>query len=695
MDAVESLKQPVEFLTGIGLKTAKRLNKIGIFNCHDLLFHLPVRYEDRTRLHPLGELEEGYSVLVTGSIIVTDIIVRRRSTLVCRISDGTGFLTLRFFHFSAQQQHQLTAGKQLSCFGEVRMGFDGLEMIHPEYRVTADPSILIEPCLTPIYPLTEGVSQSLLRKALKQVLFFCEDSNILLKEWLPESVRQDFKLPTLATSLKTLHAPNPALASVTMQTRALPEFKRLAAEELLAHHFSRMQARSKARLASAPVFSDHTKRCLSFTHTLGFTLTRAQQRVIKEITDDCMKESPMMRLIQGDVGCGKTIVSAVAAFWAVSSGYQVGIMAPTELLAEQHFSNFEHWFEPFDIQVNFLSSKIKGQRRTINLTAIKEGSAQIIIGTHALFQTSVEFSRLGLVIIDEQHRFGVNQRLVLKNKGQVGNLKPHQLMMSATPIPRTLAMLRYSDLDISVIDELPPGRKVVTTRALPAQKREQIISRILDWISHRKQAYWVCTLIEESDILQCEAAEKTLATLTTLLPDVNIGLVHGRMKGSEKIQVMADFKQHKIDLLVATTVIEVGVDVPNAGLMVIENSERLGLSQLHQLRGRVGRGQDESFCLLMYQSPLSLVARKRLTILRETNDGFILAEKDLELRGAGDVLGTRQTGDVAFKVADLSLHQDLIEQVPVMAEMINKEAPEGIEPIINRWLSTCVHYAEV
>lgn len=695
MDAVESLKQPVEVLTGVGLKTAKRLNKIGIFNCHDLLFHLPIRYEDRTRLHPLGELKEGHSVLVTGSIIVTDIIVRRRSILVCRISDGTGFLTLRFFHFSAQQQHQLTAGKQLSCFGEVRMGFDGLEMIHPEYRVITDPSILIEPCLTPIYPLTEGVSQSLLRKALKQVLLFCEDSNILLTEWLPESVRQGFKFPTLAASLKTLHAPNPALASVTMQTRALPEFKRLAAEELLAHHFSRMQARSKVRLASAPVFSDHTKRCISFTHTLGFKLTRAQQRVIKEITDDCMKESPMMRLVQGDVGCGKTIVSAVAAFWAVSSGYQVGIMAPTELLAEQHFSNFERWFEPYNIQVNFLSSKIKGQRRTTNLAAIQEGSAQIIIGTHALFQTSVEFSRLGLVIIDEQHRFGVNQRLVLKNKGQVGNLKPHQLMMSATPIPRTLAMLRYSDLDISVIDELPPGRKVVTTRALPAQKRAQIISRILDWVSHRKQAYWVCTLIEESDILQCEAAEKTLATLTTQLPGVNIGLVHGRMKGSEKIQVMADFKQHKIDLLVATTVIEVGVDVPNAGLMVIENSERLGLSQLHQLRGRVGRGQDESFCLLMYQPPLSLVARKRLTILRETNDGFVLAEKDLELRGAGDVLGTRQTGDMAFKVADLSLHQDLIEQVPVMAEMINKEAPEGIEPIINRWLSTCIHYTEV
>ncbi|HIO13035.1 MAG TPA: ATP-dependent DNA helicase RecG, partial [Methylococcales bacterium] len=475
----------------------------------------------------------------------------------------------------------------------------------------------------------------------------------------------------------------------------LPEFRRLAAEELLAHHFSRIQARNKARSATAPAFSDHTEISIVFTRALGFSLTHAQQRVIKEITSDCMKEIPMMRLIQGDVGCGKTIVSAFSALWAVSSGYQVAIMAPTELLAEQHFSNFKHWFEPFDIQVDFLSSKIKGQRRIANLAAIKGGDSQIIIGTHALFQISVEFNRLGLVIIDEQHRFGVHQRLVLKNKGQVGDLKPHQLMMSATPIPRTLAMLRYSDLDISVIDELPPGRKAVVTRALPAQKRAQIISRIMDWVSHRKQVYWVCTLIEESDILQCEAAEKTLATLITVLPDVQIGLVHGRMKTAEKMQVMADFKQHKIDLLVATTVIEVGVDVPNAGLMVIENSERLGLSQLHQLRGRVGRGKDESFCLLMYQSPLSRIARERLTILREISDGFLLAEKDLELRGAGDVLGTRQTGEMVFKVADLSLHQDLIDQVPAMAEMINKEAPEVIQPIIDRWLSTLVHYAEV
>jgi ATP-dependent DNA helicase RecG len=554
---------------------------------------------------------------------------------------------------------------------------------------------LIEPCLTPIYPLTEGVSQSLLRKALKQILPFCEGSNLLLQEWLPVVVRKNFMLPTLAASLKTLHAPNPAVASVSMRTRVLPEFRRLAAEELLAHHFARIQARNKARLATAPVFSDHTEMSMAFTQALGFSLTSAQQRVIKEITDDCMNESPMMRLIQGDVGCGKTIVSAFAALGAVYSGYQVGIMAPTELLAEQHFSNFKQWFEPYDIQVDFLSGKIKGQRRIANLTAIKGGDSQIIIGTHALFQTSVEFNRLGLVIIDEQHRFGVNQRLVLKNKGQVGDLKPHQLMMSATPIPRTLAMLRYSDLDISVIDELPPGRKAVITRALPAQKRAQIIARIMDWVSHRKQAYWVCTLIEESDILQCEAAEKTLATLITLLPDIKIGLVHGRLKTADKIQVMADFKQHKIDLLVATTVIEVGVDVPNAGLMVIENSERLGLSQLHQLRGRVGRGKDESFCLLMYQSPLSRVARERLTILRETNDGFLLAEKDLELRGAGDVLGTRQTGEMAFKVADLSLHQDLIDQVPAMAEMINKEAPEVIQPIIDRWFSALVHYVEV
>jgi len=695
MDAVDIFSQPVETLIGIGPQIAKRLNKIGIFNCHDLLFHLPVRYEDRTRLHALGSVEDGDSVLVTGSIILTDILVRKRSMLLCRISDGTGFLTLRFFHFSSQQHQQLIVGKQLSCFGEVRMGYDGLEMVHPEYRVARDPTLMIEPCLTPIYPLTEGVSQSLLRKALKQVLPFCNDTHGLLKEWLPMSIRKQLMLPTLAGSLKTLHAPDPTLTSSTMMARARPEFKRLATEELLAHHFSRMQARNNVRLATAPVFSEPLEMSKRFTKSLGFSLTRAQHRVIKEITDDCKVAIPMMRLVQGDVGCGKTIVSAYSALWAVYSGYQVGVMAPTELLAEQHFSNFKQWFEPFDIQVCFLSSKIKGQARLDKLVDIKTGSAQVIVGTHALFQVNVEFKRLGLIVIDEQHRFGVNQRLVLKNKGQVGDFKPHQLMMSATPIPRTLAMLRYSDLDISVIDELPPGRTPIITRALPAQKRAQIISRIMGWVKQRKQAYWVCTLIEESDILQCEAAEKTWATLKTLLPEVKIGLVHGRLKAAEKMQIMADFKQHKIDLLVATTVIEVGVDVANAGLMVIENSERLGLSQLHQLRGRVGRGKEESFCILMYQSPLSKVARERLRILRETTDGFILADKDLELRGAGDVLGTRQTGEMAFKVADLSLHQELIDQVPAIAEMINKEAPEVIEPIIDRWLSAVGQYAEV
>ncbi len=696
MNPPETLKQSVTTLTGIGSRTAANLEKLDIRIIQDLLFHLPIRYEDRTRTYPIAKLLAGMSALISGKVEFIDVLPRGRKSLICRISDGTGFIDLRFFHFTAQQHNALKPGTAISCFGEVRFGYAGLEMVHPEYTViSSSDKAITESHLTPVYPLTEGLNQNVVRKAVKQALVICNDNAQALRDWLPDAVLKQHRYPSLAEAIKTLHAPDATITIEALQNGSVPALKRLAFEELLAHHLSLKLAKHKAKAWQAPCFAIDSAATKPFIAALPFKLTGAQLRVMAEIEADCTQPHPMMRLVQGDVGSGKTIVAAYAALLALATGYQVAIMAPTELLAEQHYRNFSGWFNLFATQITLLTGQVKGNLRKEILLALEGGATGIVIGTHALFQDGVNFHRLGLIIIDEQHRFGVHQRLALRAKGQQGSIRPHQLVMTATPIPRTLAMLQYSDLDISIIDELPPGRKPVTTSVIPSERRDDVISRINNWVSSKKQAYWVCTLIEESELLQCEAAEKTAERLSTALPSVRVALLHGRLKAADKDTIMLAFKNHDIDLLVATTVIEVGVDVPNASLMIIENPERLGLSQLHQLRGRVGRGSDDSFCLLMYQSPLSDNARQRLGILRDTNDGFLIAEKDLQLRGPGEVMGIRQTGQVNFKVADLVRDADLLDNIPTIADSLFADTPEAIAPLIERWLGHNPDYSEV
>ena len=692
------LNQSVGKLTGIGVQTLNRLEKLGIRTIQDLIFHLPLRYEDRTKIYPIGSLMSGATVLICGRVEYIDILPRGRKSLVFRISDDTGHITLKFFHFSANLHNTLKPGTLISCFAEVRHGFGGLEMVHPDYQVILNPDVdITQTCLTPVYPLTEGLSQAGLRKAVKQALSVWNSEPNSLIDWIPSSTLKKFGYPSLTEALQTLHAPDDSVSITALQNGSISALKRLAFEELLAHHLSLRISRNKTKAWQAPVFGACTDNPIveQFLNSLPFKLTGAQQRVIGEIEADCLKQHPMMRLVQGDVGSGKTIVSAYAALLALVAGYQVAVMAPTELLAEQHKRNFSVWFEGFQTKVVFLTGQIKGNARKDILQSLADGSAGIIIGTHALFQESVIFHRLGLVIIDEQHRFGVHQRMALREKGQQGNVRPHQLVMTATPIPRTLAMLQYSDLDISIIDELPPGRKPIVTSVISSERRIEVIERINSWINKKRQVYWVCTLIEESEVLECEAAEKTAEQLIIALPDVRVALIHGRMKSKEKDIVMQAFKNHHIDLLVATTVIEVGVDVPNAGLMIIENPERLGLSQLHQLRGRVGRGDDDSYCLLMYQSPLSDTARQRLGILRGSNDGFVIAEKDLELRGPGEVMGTRQTGAINFKIADLARDAGLLDTIQQVGEQIFIESPQVIQPLCDRWVGVSTDYSEV
>lgn len=696
MDTQAILEQAVVSLNGIGAQTAVRLEKLGIRRIRDLIFHLPIRYEDRTHIQAINTLAPGSTALVCARVVSTEILNRTRRSLICQISDETGYLSLRFFHFSASQHNNLSAGTLLSCFGEIKHGYSAYEMIHPEYKIiqTID-NCITNDTLTAIYPLTEGLRQASIRKAVDQALSLYNNTPEALPDLLPEALLKHFHYPSLVTALNTLHKPEPGMSVDALLVSPNPALKRLAFEEFIAHQLSQLNNKSIDKHWQAPVLTSTKEQQQLLLNSLAFTLTGAQQCVIKEIQSDCASNSPMLRLIQGDVGSGKTVVAAYAALLALSSHFQVAIMAPTELLAEQHLRNFSLWFKNFDTQIVFLTGQLKGKKREQALQAIATGNAGIIIGTHALFQDAVSFDRLGLIIIDEQHRFGVNQRMALRDKGQHKNSKPHQLIMTATPIPRTLAMLNYADLDISIIDELPPGRIPVVTRAISSERRAEIIAKITNWVKQGRQAYWVCTLIEESEVLQCEAAEKTAALLAEMLPEVRIGLVHGRMKAVEKDQIMQAFKQHELDLLVATTVIEVGVDVPNAGLMIIENPERLGLSQLHQLRGRVGRGTEDSFCILMYQLPLSNTSRERLNILRETSDGFIIAEKDLELRGPGEMMGTRQTGQIQFKIADLERDAALLDQVPEAVNIIQQTCPENIQPLIERWLGTTTKYAEV
>lgn len=691
---MERLQQEVSVLAGVGPHTLHRLKKLEIYTLQDLLFHLPLRYEDRTRICPIHTLVVGQSSLVCGQVMQVSVMPAARKILVCQLYDGTGYLALKFLNYSPSQQKLLENASWLQCFGEVRLGFGGgldcpLEMMHPEFTLRNEhDAYKTEQTLTPIYPSTEGLNQGLLRRLIAQALNVCKQE---LEEFLPDDFLHRLNYPTFRDALIAIHAP-------TGKTNK-QAFARLAHEELIVHYLSMRSAKMHAKRWQSPVFASKKNKVNAFLRTLPFALTGAQRRVIDEIQMDCAKPEPMLRLVQGDVGSGKTLVAAVTALVAIENGYQVALMVPTELLAEQHCRNFTQWFLAFDVRILFLTGQLKGKARTEGLAALAAGKIDLVIGTHALFQAHVQFKKLGLTIIDEQHRFGVHQRLALRDKGRHQTRKgealyPHQLVMTATPIPRTLAMMNYADLDVSIIDELPPNRTPVITRVLSAQRREEVIAKIDQWVSEGKQAYWVCTLIEDSEVLQGEAAIATCALLTKALARVRVGLVHGRMKAAEKDSVMQAFKAHELDLLVATTVIEVGVDVPNAALMVIENPERLGLSQLHQLRGRVGRGKLESYCLLLYSS-LPEMAQARLTIMRESNDGFVIAEKDLALRGAGEVLGTRQKGQLRFKTVVFPRDEQLLESVMALGDQLFDCIPHKIPLLIERWISNAESYVDV
>jgi ATP-dependent DNA helicase RecG len=685
---------PLTALKGVGPALAKKLEKLGLYVVEDLLFLLPLRYEDRTQLVKIGALEAGARCLVSGEVLLSEVAYRGRRNLLVRISDGSGQLTLRFFHFSRQQQAQFRQGVQVSCFGEVRRGSAGFEMIHPEYRLLrADQDAATNESLTPIYPATEGVQQGRLRHLTDQALLAMREEPP--EELLPASVTLKLGMPSLAAAIRYLHRPPPDADVAQMQEGRHPCQQRLAFEELLAHYLSLRNLRALAETENATALTDGKERVDAFIKSLPFTLTGAQARVVAEILADLAEPHPMMRLVQGDVGSGKTVVAAIACLQAIACGVQVAIMAPTEILAEQHWRNFSDWFTPLGIEPAWLSGSQKVTARRAALEAIADGSAPLVVGTHALFQEGVEFNNLALVVIDEQHRFGVHQRMALRDKGVGESGHPHQLVMTATPIPRTLAMAAYADLDTSVIDELPPGRQPVTTIAVPDTRRDDIVERVRAAVASGQQAYWVCPLIEESDVLDYQAAEKSYDMLSDALPELRVGLVHGRMRPAEKEKGMRAFKDGLIQVLVATTVIEVGVDVPNASLMIIENAERMGLSQLHQLRGRVGRGAAQSHCVLLYKGPLGRIAKERLAVLRNTNDGFVVAQRDLELRGPGELLGTRQTGLPDYRVANLVRDAELMPQVQIAAEEIRKASPPQAAAIVRRWLGDAGRYGKV
>ncbi len=690
---------PLTQLRGVGPALQKKLQQLSINNVQDLLFHLPIRYEDRTRINTIASARVGETVQLQGEVINCSIQFGRRRSLHCTLIDDSGFISLRFFHFSAAQKNSLAAGTKIRCYGEVRRGRNGMEIYHPEYRVCSDlEDAPLSDSLTAIYPLTEGLQQARLRSIIQQALAYLGDSTdnkLKLPDYLPESLSASLGLYELNDAIRLIHKPPIDAPLDWLSAGVNPGQSRLAFEELLAHRLCMRRFKNDSDSQIAPQFEKDNSLSSDFLAGLPFTLTDAQQRVRKEIVDDLARACPMLRLLQGDVGSGKTVIAALSAIQGVSAGYQVALMAPTELLAEQHLANFIQWFEPLGIRVGWLSGKTKGKARAEVLDSLQKGETQLLIGTHALFQDEVVYHKLGLIIIDEQHRFGVHQRLSLREKAGTHNLNPHQLVMTATPIPRTLAMSAYADLDNSIIDELPPGRTAVNTAIISSERRHQVVERIAQACAQNSQVYWVCTLIEESEVLQCQAAEVTEEQLRKLLPKIRIGLIHGRMKPREKMEIMQSFKDGELQLLVATTVIEVGVDVPNASLMVIENPERLGLAQLHQLRGRVGRGSKQSHCILLYQSPLSKAGQQRLSVMRESNDGFYIAEKDLELRGPGQVLGTQQTGIMSFKVADITRDANLLDQVRDASELILSQHPEIIDPLIWRWLGDNTDYVNV
>lgn len=693
MAKTDCAEVPVTKIKGVGPQLASKLHRLGILSVQDLLFHLPFRYEDRTQRVAIGSVQPGQRALIVGKIEQTGIAYGRRRSLVSRISDGTGWINLRLFNFTTAQQNNLRRGLWLSCYGEIRYGRSTLEMVHPEYRVSAEePSVDTSQTLTPVYPATEGVSQYTLRRIINNAI---QSYVSLLTELIPEQLLKTRNLPKLEQAVIDLHQPSRDADLESLAAGDTVAQRRLSLEELLAHHLSFLQLRVQRNSLRAPVLKDRGSGVPRLHAVLGFALTTAQRRVTAEVLQDLARSTPMLRLVQGDVGSGKTVIAAAAIMRAAENGLQSAVLAPTELLAEQHFRTLSGWFDSLNLGSVCLSSRMAARQRRLTLSQLASGQALVAVGTHALFQDDVEFSRLALVVVDEQHRFGVDQRLAMRDKGRTEGVIPHQLIMTATPIPRTLAMTFYTDLDVSNVDELPPGRTPVDTVVVPEERRDEVIQRIRHACRSGRQVYWVCPLIDESEALAVQDVSSTEKVLRQALPGAVIGLVHGRMKSAEKDKVMAAFRDKKVDVLVATTVIEVGVDVPNASLMIIENAERLGLSQLHQLRGRVGRGQQQSACVLLYKSPLSEHARIRLAALRDTTDGFEIARQDLDLRGPGEVLGTRQTGTQRMRVADLIRDRNLLPAVHELGQKMMRQYPKRVPALIKRWVTLGDQYGHV
>ena len=683
----DALRQTdIRTLKGIGQAQSQKLNRLGIYSIQDLLLHLPHRYEDRTRITPIAALNVEQGAVIEGDVVQVAVQFGRRRSLVVTLRDNSGQLTLRFFHFSKAQQKGLEAKPRLRCYGAPRRGASGLELYHPEYSLSV--TAPLSKTLTPVYPATDGITQNFIRRTITQAL-----SLPLLTEGLPPLIpNSDF--PDLMVCLKHLHAPPENVDVMQLLAGLDPSQRILALEELTAYQLGLIQMKAQLTVRSAPCLLPDQNLIDAFHQQLGFQLTGAQSRVIEEIFQDLGSKTPMLRLVQGDVGSGKTVVAAFSALIAISSGQQVALMAPTEILAAQHHQTFENWLQPLGIVPRLITGSLKPSLRREHLAALNSGEAEMVIGTHALFQEGVEFSKLGLIIIDEQHRFGVHQRMALRDKGRENESTPHQLIMTATPIPRTLTMTLYANMDCSIIDELPPGRTPIETRVLANHKRQSVMARLKEACGAGAQAYWVCTLIDPSETLNAQAAETLLEELRRELPDLLVELIHGKMSNTDKQRVMADFKAGKTQILVATTVIEVGVDVPNASFMVIENAERLGLTQLHQLRGRIGRGAKESYCLLLYQPPLGQLSKQRLGVMRASQDGFYIAEQDLAIRGPGDVLGERQSGEVAFKIADLARDDDLLPQAHRIAQTIASEHHKQAEALISRWVGAIDHYQQ-
>ena len=700
---VGGLDSPLSSLDGVNKRTAAALAAAGLHTLWDVCLLAPIRYEDRTHVAAICDLQPGESVLVEG--VVCACTVRGSPggrQLIVDIQDETGTLRLRFFHVYPQQERRFAVGTCWRCFGTVRWHDGGLEIVHPETEAAGAQVAPLPTVLTAVYPKFDGVSPAMLRRIIAAAVERC---TLLASRGegahLPVELEQRLALPPLPVAVTVWHQPQHADVSRDVLRDSHPARRRLAFEELLAHHLSARRLRAMHTQQVAPKLAGPKHLVTRFIAQLPFTLTAAQQRVIGEIEFDLAQTRPMQRLIQGDVGCGKTLVAAAALLRAVENGYQAALLAPTELLAEQHGRNISAWFSKLDVVVGLLTHSTSTVQRRQLLTSLADGLLPVIVGTHALIQSEITFARLAVVVIDEQHRFGVHQRLAMREKGSRAGALPHQLVMTATPIPRTLAMTAYADLDVSVIDELPPGRKPIVTVALPVERRAEVIARIRSARQSARgagpayQVYWVCTQIDESEDMQCQAAVEAATVLSTALPELSVGLIHGRLRPAQKDEIMAAFAAGKLDVLVATTVIEVGVDVPNASLMVIENAERLGLAQLHQLRGRVGRGADASVCVLLYQRPLSEHSRARLAVMRQTNDGFEIAQRDLEIRGPGEFLGTRQSGAARLRVADWIEHSDLMTQVAAAAELMLKDYPDDVRPLIGRWLKTEMHYGGV